>query len=77
MEDTRTETAREHDDSEIIDRAGDAPSKVGRAGGNLQRDIGTEDALDRVDDPESTTRVTKADDIAHGQREPVKRTGGG
>lgn len=73
MED-RTDTARTHDDSDIIDAAEDAPSGVGRAGGNLQRDVGTRDDLGSVDDPEGGTRVTKEDDIAHAERKPVSGT---
>ena len=59
----RTDTAREHDDGDTIDRAEPAPGQGGREGGNLQRDVGTQDALARVDDPENTERVTKQDDI--------------
>lgn len=65
MANDRTETAREHDDSALIDAANEAPSKIGREGGNLQRDIGTQDELARVDKPETHTRVTKADEIAN------------
>lgn len=63
MTNTRTDTARDHDDSEIIERASKSPSQGGSSGGNLQRDIGTEDELDRIADPESTERATKHREI--------------
>lgn len=63
MENPRTDSARTHDDHQMIDATQEAPDKVGRAGGNLARDIGTQDELGRVDDPESSTRATKQDDI--------------
>lgn len=59
MTNTRTDAARDHDDSEMIDPAQKAPSQGGSSGGNLQRDVGTEDELDRSTDPDSTERVTK------------------
>jgi len=65
-ENNRTESARAHDDSAIIDRAVEQGSggTVGRMGGALGRDVGTQDEMKRaVDDPESRTRATKQDDI--------------
>jgi len=59
MTNNRTDTARDHDDSALIDRATRAPSQAGSSGGNLQRDVATEDELDRVADPENSERVTK------------------
>lgn len=75
MENHRTETAREHDDSEIIDNAEPGTSHQGRSGGNLQADVATQATLERVRDPEAHEGVTKEDDIAHGQRRPVERLG--
>ncbi|MGN6374661.1 MAG: hypothetical protein ACTHMG_03800 [Sphingomonas sp.] len=69
----RAQTARDHDDSAIIDGATEAPDKVGREGGNLQRDVGTQDELDRVSDPDNTERVTKSDDIANNDAYPSNR----
>ena len=69
----RTETARDHDDSNIIDRAVDQGDggTVGRAGGALARDVGTQDELKRgVDDPDGHTRATKQDDIDAGVAYP-------
>ena len=62
----RTESARANDDSEIIGRAVDqgAGGAVGRSGGALGRDVGTQDEMKRaVEDPDGTTRATKQNDI--------------
>ena len=62
----RTETARDHDDSDIIDAAVEQGEGgvVGRAGGALGRDVGTQDEMKRaVEDPDGHTRATKQDDI--------------
>lgn len=57
----RAETAKRHDDSELIEGMEDAPSQQGRAGHNLNRDIGTRDELKQsVGDP-SITRVRASD----------------
>jgi hypothetical protein len=58
----RAETARESDDSEIIDRMEDAPAFGGSSGGNLQRDIGARDEIDEeVGNGEGVTRVRDSD----------------
>lgn len=75
MDNQRTETAREHDDSAIIDSSEPAPDQQGRSGGNLQTDVATQASLERVRDPEAHEGVDKADDIAHGQRQPVDHPG--
>ena len=62
---TRGQTAREHDDSDIIDKAEPTPSQGGRSGGALQADIGTKAALSRVRDPESRQGVDKEEKIEH------------
>jgi hypothetical protein len=50
------------DDSEIIDAMEDAPAFGGTSGGNLQRDIGARDELDReVDEGDGVTRVRAGD----------------
>ena len=67
MENRRTETARDHDDSDIIDRAEPAPSQGGSSGGNLQEDIATEAELERVRDPEARRGISKQDKIDHQQ----------
>jgi len=58
----RAETARVHDDSDIIDRIEDAPSFGGSRGGNLQRDIGARDEIsEEAGDGEGVTRVRDSD----------------
>jgi hypothetical protein len=80
MENRRTETARENDDSDIIDRdsAEFEPSQGGSSGGNLQEDIATQAELDRVRDPEAHEGVDKQDKIDHQQerytRHPADKT---
>ena len=57
----RAETARQTDDSELIDGMEDAPSQGGTAGGNLQRDIAARDEMaQRVGDG-GVTRVRDSD----------------
>lgn len=67
----RAETARQNDDSEIIDNAEEqsvaAAEQQGREGGNLQRDIATQAEEARATEPEAHESVTKGDHIAHGQ----------
>ncbi|HEX8481486.1 MAG TPA: hypothetical protein VF650_06265 [Allosphingosinicella sp.] len=58
----RAETARQNDDSEIIDKMEDAPAFGSSSGGNLQRDIGTRDEVkDQVGDGDGVTRVRDSD----------------
>ena len=72
MDNRRTETASENDDSDIIDRAEPAPNQGGSSGGNLQEDIATQAGLERVRDPEAQEGVDKQDDIDHQQRYPAR-----
>jgi len=67
MENRRTETARDTDDSDIIDRDTSEfePRQGGSSGGNLQEDIATQAELDRVRDPEAREGVDKQDKIDH------------
>jgi hypothetical protein len=69
----RAETARETDDSDIIEAAEResvaAPEQQGREGGNIQTDVGTQAELERATDPNAHESVTKGDHIAHGQGE--------
>ena len=67
MEHPRTTSAREHDDSAIIEASEPAPSAVGSTGG-IAADVATRDELSRtVDDPENHERVTKGIEMANGQ----------
>lgn len=72
MENRRTETARENDDSDIIDRAEPAPSHGGSSGGNLQEDIATQAELERVRDREGHEGVDKQDKIDHQEEFPTR-----
>jgi hypothetical protein len=71
MENPRTETARENDDSDVIelDLAEIQPSQGGSSGGNLQEDIATQAELDRIRDPEAHEGVDKQDKIDHDQED--------
>ena len=57
----RADTARAHDDSDLIDRSEEAPPQGGRSGGRLQRDIGTQAAIESGIDGKSVTRVRGED----------------
>lgn len=74
----RAETARENDDSDIIDAATDSdlppPTQEGSKGGDLQRDIATQAERERATDPDRHESVKKHDHIAHGQGETTPRT---
>lgn len=69
--DTRTETARRHDDRDLVDRAEPTPAEQGRSGGGMERDIGSEDEQRREGGAEDAgvTRVTKQDEIEHDERQ--------
>lgn len=58
----RADTARRHDDSELIDGMDDAPSHGGRSGHQIARDIGTQDELKQRVGDGGVTRVRKADE---------------
>lgn len=73
MANDRTDTARAHDDSDLIDRIEQVPAEQGRAGGNLARDVATQAEEERVGDPLAREGVTKEDEIAHGERVPVSK----
>ena len=74
-ENPRTDTARDHDDSDLIEGMipeGDATA--GSGGSQLARDIGSADDTTRaVDDPAAHERVTKQNAIDHGQARPADR----
>ncbi|KQN93543.1 hypothetical protein ASE95_00905 [Sphingomonas sp. Leaf231] len=56
----RVQSARDHDDKDIIEGmipAGGAVPSTG--GGALARDLGSQDDLHQVDDPDGHERVTK------------------
>lgn len=72
MENRRTETARENDDSDLIARIQPTPGQGGSSGGNLQEDIATQAELDRVRDPEAREGVDKQDKIDHQEEAPSR-----
>lgn len=80
MDNRRTDTARDNDDSDLIDRdsAEPTPHQGGSSGGNLQEDIATQAELERVRDPEAQEGVDKQDKIDHQQerypRHPADKT---
>jgi hypothetical protein len=58
----RAESARAHDDHEVIDQMEDGPGQGGVSGGNLQRDIASRAEEDHlVGDDEGVTRVRASD----------------
>jgi len=76
MTDTpRTTSARDHDDSDLIEGmipAGGATPES--AGGQLARDVGSaDDATRAIDDPEAHERVSKQTAVDHGQARPADR----
>ena len=73
MENARTESARAHDDSDLIAAMEDAPSGQSRSGGNIARDIATQAELEMIADPDTHRRVSKSDAIGHGQARPRAR----
>lgn len=63
----RTESAREHDDTDLIEGmipAGTAQTQT--EGGALARNVGSQADMKQVDDPDGSTRATKQDDIDAG-----------
>ena len=71
-----TESARDHDDRDLIDGmipAGEAQTQT--SGGALARDVGSQADLKLVDDPDGTTRATKQDDNDAGRAHDGHRRG--
>ena len=57
----RAETARQNDDSDIIDRMEPAPSHGNRSGHQINHDIATQDELKQEVGDGSVTRVRDSD----------------
>lgn len=74
-ENPRTTSARDHDDTDLIEGMDpEVDAVAGAAGGKLQRDVGSQADLTRaVADPEADTRAEKADDMANDQSYPADR----
>ena len=66
MENPRTDAARAHDDSDLIENAQGNTGQATTSGGNLQRDVASQAEEALIEAPEATTRVTKEDAIEHG-----------
>ena len=73
MENPRTESARAHDDSELIEGMENAPSGQTSSGGTLQRDVATQAELNAVGDPDGHQRVTKDNALNNGEARPRSR----
>jgi hypothetical protein len=67
MENPRTETARDNDDSAMIENLEPAPADSTSAGGNIAQDIATENELAQLSEPAATTRPRKDHAIEHAQ----------
>ena len=66
-ENPRTESARDHDDKDVIEGMIPGGAAVPSSGGGaLAREVGSAADLDQVDDPEGSVRPTKQDDIDAG-----------
>ncbi len=64
----RVQSARDHDDRDVIEGmipGGAAVPSTG--GGRLAQEVASQDDLKQVDDPDGTTRPTKQDAIDAGQ----------
>ena len=64
---------KRHDDSEIIDRAEDAPSQGGASGGNMARDVAARAELEHevgsaAGEDDAVTRVHGSDKPRDGDR---------
>ena len=61
-ENRRTDSARDHDDSELLEHASDAPAQGNASGGRIARDVGSQDELKRAGgEAAGITRVSKSD----------------
>lgn len=74
MENPRTDAARAHDDSDLIENAEGDAGQPTSSGGNLARDVASQAEEALIEDPAGATRVTKQDDIAHGTEVRPDRT---
>ncbi|MBB3345886.1 hypothetical protein [Sphingomonas sp. BK069] len=66
-ENPRTESARDHDDKDVIEGMIPGGEAVPSSGGDaLAREVGSAADLGQVDDPDGSVRPTKQDDIDAG-----------
>ena len=72
----RAETARQHDDHELIDAMERAPNQAGSSGGNLKRDVATRAELEHlIDGDDGITRVHGSDKPSKGDRPSLPNRG--
>lgn len=76
MENRRTQSARENDDSDLIESGEPAPTEGGSSGGNLQEDVATQAELESVRNPEAHEGVEKQNKIDHRQETSTNRPAG-
>lgn len=77
MSDTRTDTARAHDDSDLIEGLDSEPDAVASSSSNaVGRQVAARDEMGAIDDPDGTNRATKQDAIDAGVAEPTNRARG-
>ena len=69
IENPRTTSARDHDDTDLIEgMMPDADAVALSSGGRLQTDVGSQNDLTRaIDDPDAMTRPEKQDDSDNDQ----------
>ncbi len=60
---------------EFLDEATEAPSQSGRAGGELERKVGSRDEANQHRHGEGSTRVTKEDEAGEGNLGGLHGTG--
>lgn len=65
---------KRHSDNELIDRMNDAatPGHQGRAGGEVNRKVGTRAELNRATDPDDSERATGGDNPAEDAKKGEK-----
>jgi len=59
----RAETARRHDDRDIIENMEGAPGGSDMSGGRVAQDVGSRDELNRLVDPDGSTSVRGSDKV--------------
>jgi len=63
MENPRTESARDHDDRDLLESADNQPMDGSTSGGNLARDVASGREEDALIDPDGKRGVRKQDAI--------------
>lgn len=71
MDNDRTDSARRHDDSDLIDNLEETPSQSGTSGGNLQRDIASQAEEERLIGGKTGVTRVRGEDKAEGGDVPT------